>query len=159
MPFLFFMKMKYTVFRWFCVGMLACCSVMQVRGQLTSIFTSRDADHEVATLYEYDNKKRDTIFVYNQTKTGELSLQLADSFQMTKPNTIKWYRFDEDNREFALLDHLTGDTEILEQGGYKVTVTKHGEIAPCDSFVAWLYMNPGFEFKLYGDANGEVIWN
>ena len=163
LPFLSFMKMKYIVFRWFCAGMLACCSVMQVMGQLTSVFASPDADHKVATLYEYDNKKRDTIFVYNQTKTGELSLQLADSFQLTKPNTFKWYRFDYSTREFVLFDEVEGEMETskktLEQGGYKVTVITNEEIAPRDSFVAWLYMNPGFEFRLYKDDNGEVIWN
>jgi len=125
---------------------------MQVTGQLTAC----DADHKTVTSYINAKGNPDTIFVYNQTKTGELSLQQPELC------TFKWYRFNENNKIFELFDEVIDATETskdgLEKGGYKLTVTYPEEIAPRDSFVAWLYMNPGFEFKLHKDANGEVLW-
>ena len=153
MPFLFFMKMKYIVFRWFFVGVLACCSVLQVTGQLTA----RSADRKTVTSYINAKGKPDTIFVYNQAKTGELSLQQPELC------TFKWYRFNENDQTFEIFDEVidameTSKDDLIEKG-YKVTVTPQGYTAPSDSFVTWLYMNPGFEFRLYKDDNEEVIWN
>jgi len=133
--------------------MLAFCSVTQVSGQLTA----RNTDGKATTLYSNDYGNRDTIFVFNQPKTGNLSLQQSGQ------NTFKWYRFDYDAITFEKqpFHEVTNVAETsqngLEQGGYKVTVTPQGAIAPCDSFVAWLYMNPGFEFSLYKNLNGDVV--
>ncbi len=80
--------------------------------------------------------------------------------------TFKWYRFNYkastpnfDKVAFAeVTNAMSTSTDTLSQGGYKVSVTPTGEVAPRDSFVAWLYMNPGFNLKLYKDANGEVMY-
>ena len=162
MPFLFFdwkfvdmsKRKKYTLINLkVCVSMLACCSVIHVSGQLTA----RNVDGKEPTLYTNAYGNRDTIFVFNHPKTGNLSLQQAGQ------NTFKWYRFDYDATDFEpqpfyeVADAAETSQNTLQQGGYKVTVTSRGAVAPRDSFVAWLYMNPGFEFSLYKNLNGEVV--
>ena len=136
-------------FRFF-VSMLACCTVIQVSGQLTA----RNADKKEPTRYTNAYGNRDTIFVYNQLKTGNLSLR------QPAQNTFKWYRFNYNTLNFDKFNEVTDATETsqngLEQGGYKVTVTPRGATAPRDSFVAWLYMNPGFEFALLKNQNVEI---
>jgi gliding motility-associated-like protein len=128
--------------------------MLQVLGQLTA----RGADGKVAASYANAYGNRDTIFVFNQKETGSLSLQQSGA------NTFKWYKFNYDDRNFESfgaddVDVETASRDRLEQGGYKVTVTPQGDTAPRDSFVAWLYMNPGFEFELYKNLNGEVVDN
>jgi len=135
--------------------MLAYCSVLQVTGQ----FTARNADGKVATQYSYANGKCDTIFIFNQTpekKNGNLSLQKSELC------TFKWYRFNDNDKKFVLFDELTDVMEtskynLEEGGGYKLTVTYQGETAPRDSFVAWLFLNPEFNFSLYKNVIGEVL--
>ena len=148
---------KNTCSRLFWMVLLMFCYTVQTIGQLTA----RNTDGKEATLYTNAYGNRDTIFVFNQIpqpKTGNLSLQQPGT------NTFKWYRFDYDARDFEKLPFATiENAEVtsqnnLTQGGYKVTVTPHGETAPRDSFVRWLYMNPGFDFKLYKNDNGEVMW-
>ena len=145
-------KVKHQVFFVFCVFALAGCPILQVSGQLTA----RNADGRVATSYANAYGNRDTVFVFNQKETGNLTLQ------QTETNTFKWYRFNYDTKEFEHfgaddIDTETTSRDRLEQGGYKVTVTAQGATAPRDSFVAWLYMNPGFDFELYKNLNGEVM--
>ena len=147
-------RLKYQVFRVFCLFVLAGCPVLQVSGQLTA----RNANGKVATSYANAYGNRDTIFVFNQKETGNLSLQRSGI------NTFKWYKFNDDVKRFESIgtDDVDVETtlrENLAQGGYKVTVTPQGATAPRDSFVAWLYMNPGFEFELYKNLNGEVVDN
>jgi len=145
LPFLFLMKTKYILFRWFCAGMLACCSVLQVTGQ----FIARYANCDTVTSYINAKGTRDPIFIFNQTpamKKGDLSLQQSELC------TFKWYRFNDNDKKFELFDEVTDAMETskndLEEGGYKLTVTDRGETTPRDSFVAWLFMNPEFEFSL-----------
>jgi len=158
---------KYVFFRCFCVGMLACLPFIQAMGQLTA----RNYDGKERTLYINAYGNRDTIFVFNQTpqpKTGNLSLRPAspESESESEPDlyTFKWYKFDYSAKNFEEQPFYTEDDAEttsqyeLEQGGYKVTVTPQGEAAPRDSFVAWLYMNPGFDFTLFKDDKGEVMW-
>ena len=225
------------------------CTGVQAFGQLTA----RKADGKVATSYFYNDGRRDTIFVFNQTpepKKGNLSLEYrpnsmidwtkkdpetsnyephkkyenvigctenleAGEYRITvsnpyvppkiidcKVDTVKnengtytvtitsdilpkpvtqvktdpmgrftvtvdliecifdWYLFDYTTKNFVLFKteqaYRTSD-DNLEQGGYKVTVTPVGESTPCIAFVAWLYMNPGFNFKLRKGDNGEVL--
>ncbi len=79
-------------------------------------------------------------------------------------STFKWYSFDYSTTDFQKQPFATATNttstsqDALGQGGYKVTVTPTGSVAPRDSFVAWLYMNPGFNFKLYKDDRGEVMY-
>ena len=160
---------KYIFFRWFCIGMMACLPFIQAMGQLTA----HDTNGEAATLYTNTYGTRDPIFVFNQMpqpKTGNLSLQISEpsepSESESEPDlyTFKWYKFDYNIQNFEEQPFFTEDETVttsqtdLEQGGYKVTVTPQGEVAPRDSFVAWLYMNPGFDFRLFKDDNGEVPW-
>lgn len=150
--------------------MMACFPSVQAVGQ----FTALNADGEVATQYANPYGTRDPIFVFNQMpqpKSGNLSLIILETSEESEPELdpepdpyiFKWYRFDYSTREFVLFDEVTDISKTsktdLEQGGYKVTVTPPGEVAPRDSSVAWLYMNPGFNFSLLKDNNGEVIWN
>ena len=132
------------------VGILACCSALQASGQLTA----RNTDGKEPTVYTNAYGNRDTIFVFNQPKTGNLSLRQSGQ------NTFKWYRFNYDTPNFELFDEVVNAAETskdgLPEGGYKVTVTSSGATAPRDSFVAWLYMNPGFEFVLFKNQNGEI---
>jgi len=145
------MKVKYILFRWFCAGMLACYSVVQVTGQLVA----SNADRDTVTSYINEKGARDPIFVFNRTKKGDLSLNQSEVC------TFKWYRFNDSDQKFELFDEITNVTETsknnLEEGGYKLTVTYRGETAPRDSFVAWLYLNPEFDFSLYKNANDEVV--
>jgi gliding motility-associated-like protein len=144
-------------FRLFCIGMLACCSLTQAMGQLTA----HNADGKTITVYANAYGNRDTIFVFNQlnqTPQGNLSLQQSGT------NTFKWYQFDYSARDFAETPFATEtgaatSQDGLAQGGYKVTVTPQDAVAPRDSFVAWLYMNPGFSFNLLKDDHGEVLYN
>jgi gliding motility-associated-like protein len=151
------LKVENPGFRLFCIGILACCSLMPAMGQLTA----RNTDGKTITNYTNAYGNRDTIFVFNQTpqaKQGNLSLLQAGT------NTFKWYRFDYSAQDFekAAFATETGTATSqgsLAQGGYKVTVTPQGATAPRDSFVAWLYMNPGFSYNLLKDDNGEVLYN
>ena len=143
------LKAKYS----FCIALLACCSVIQVTGQLTA----HNTDGKEPTLYVNTYGFRDTIFVFNQPKTGNLSLQLSGQ------NTFQWYWFDYNTAAFEEqpFDVVTDASETskndLQQGGYKIRAIPHGETVPRDSFVAWLYINPGFEFSLYKNLNGEIV--
>ena len=137
--------------------MLTGCCTLQALGQLTA----RNADGKAATLYTNVYGNHDSIFVFNQIpqpKTGNLSLQQSGL------STFKWYRFDYnvqdfEKQPFATIENATATSQNhLEQGGYKVTVTPQSEAAPRDSFVSWLYMNPGFNFNLYKNDRGEVLW-
>jgi gliding motility-associated-like protein len=149
--------------RLFAVGLrllfaAACCSTQHAAAQLTA----RSADGKAATKYNNAYGVCDTIFVFNQTpqpKTGNLSLRQQGA------STFRWYRFDYNAERFER-QPFTTDADVdatlrdnLSQGGYKVTITPQGATAPRDSFVAWLYMNPGFDFNLYKDDRGEVIFN
>ena len=155
MPFLFLITLDKMRAKIFCIGVLTCCYTTQTMGQLTARF----ANGKVATEYTYINASNahDTIFVFNEPKTGDLSLQ------QTGINTFKWYRFDYSVPGFEEqpFDVVTDASETskagLQQGGYKVTVTPQGATAPRDSFVAWLYMNPGFDFSLHKNVNGEIV--
>jgi len=147
-------RVKHQVFRVFYIFILTSCAISQASGQLTA----RYANDKVATSYYNVYGNRDSIFVFNQKETGSLSLNLSET------NTFKWYQFNESTKEFEpfVTNPDDVDTEAtiredLKQGGYKVTVTPQGDTAPRDSFVAWLYMNPGFEFELYKNNNGEVM--
>ena len=144
-------KVRHILFRWMNVGVLVCCSALQVAGQ----FTSLNADRKIDTQYNYPDGTRDAIFVFNQTNTGQLSLQQPEL------TTFKWYRVSGNNFEPTPFYEVTGfetSRDDLEEGGYKVTMTTSGETVPSDSVTAWLYMNPGFEFRLHKDANDEVTW-
>ena len=140
------------------VIILTFCSVVQTMGQLTA----RNADGKTATLYTNVYGNRDTIFVFNQTpqpKKGNLLLR------QPVESTFNWYRFNYTNQKFentpfATITNATITTQdTLSRGGYKVTVTPVGESTPSVTYVAWLYMNPGFDFKLRKDDNGEVMQN
>jgi gliding motility-associated-like protein len=130
--------------------MLACCSVIQVSGQLTA----RDTDGKEPTRYTNAYGNRDTIFVFNLPMMGNLSLRQPGQ------NTFKWYQFNDKTLNFDKIDEVTDAAETsknaMAQGGYKVTVTPRGATAPRDSFMAWLYLNPGFEFGLLKNQNGEI---
>ena len=152
------LRLYHTGFRLFCTVMLMFFCIVQAWGQLTA----RNADGKEATLYTNTYGNRDTIFVFNQipqAKTGNLS------YRYSEPATFKWYRFDYDARNFEKQPFVTIENaeatsqNNLKEGGYKLTVTPQGEMAPRDSFVAWLYMNPGFDFQLYKNDNGEVMWH
>jgi len=167
---------KYMFFRYFYIGILSCLPFIQTIGQLTT----RDYNGKVATLYTNAYGNRDTIFVFNQMpqqKTGNLSLRISvlpESFESQDPDqdpeptlySFKWYKFDntaknfEENPFYIEDDAESTSQTDLEQGGYRVIMTYLKNGTPRDSsFVAWLYMNPGFDFRLYKDDNGEVIWN
>ena len=145
-------------FRLLCIQLLICCCMARAEGQLTT----RNANGKAATLYSNAKGVRDTIFAFNQTpqiRNGDLSLR------QTGTNTFRWYEFDYTNKVFKSTPFFSesnvsvSSQNNLTQGGYKVTVTSSGETAPRDSFVAWLYMNPGFEFNIYKDDNGELMYN
>ena len=146
-------------FSWLLVGLLSSCIVFQATGQLTAL----NSDGKVAVFYLNGYGYRDTIFVFNQApqpKTGDLSL-LQDEL-----STFRWYRFDYDAQKFSEqpfyeIGNVTSTSRTnLTQGGYKVTVTSQGDLAPRDSFVAWLYMNPAnFGFELLKDDRGELLYN
>jgi len=148
---------KFIVFRLLCISVFLFCSMVHVLGQLTA----RNANGKTATLYTNTYGNRDTIFVFNQTpqpKKGNLSLR------QPVESTFRWYRFNyagqkfEDN-PFATITNATMTMQdTLSRGGYRVTVTPAGESTPSVAYVAWLYMNPGFDFKLRKDDNGEVMW-
>ncbi|MDR1156165.1 MAG: gliding motility-associated C-terminal domain-containing protein [Bacteroidales bacterium] len=146
------LRAKNLGFRLFCIGVLFCCSLPQAMGQLTA----RNADGKTATTYTNASGNRDTIFVFNQTpqaKPGNLTLQQPTT------STFNWYQYDETNKKFEdspfYTESGTFTTQTgLQQGGYKVTVL------PADTaYIAWIYLNPGFNFKLYKDANGELMRN
>ena len=139
-----------------CVGVLLYCCMTQAVGQLTA----RNADGKATTLYTNGYGNRDTIFVFNQipqAKTGNLSLQQPGL------NTYKWHRFNYNTKNFesffTTTNVATTSQDNLAQGGYKVTVTPQGATVPRDSFVVWIYLNPGFSFNLHKDDHGEVIYN
>ena len=146
------LRTKQILFRVVYICILAGCHLFEVRGQLTA----RNADGKIPASYANPYGNRDTIFVFNQKETGNLSL--------TQPvkSAFAWYRFDYALRNFEAETFFTEDAvtsarDGLPQGGYKLTVTPlEGENEP-RSFVAWLYMNPGFDFKLWKDNNGEVV--
>jgi gliding motility-associated-like protein len=77
---------------------------------------------------------------------------------------FRWYRFDYDAREFEKTAFATVPnvsltaTDTLSQGGYKVTVTPKDGTVPCDSFTTWVYLNPGFDFKLLKDDGGSALY-
>lgn len=76
---------------------------------------------------------------------------------------FNWYRFDYQTENFnpqafATISGMGTLADTLSQGGYKVTVTPEGMSAPCDSFVTWLYMNRGFDFKLRKNDVGAVLY-
>jgi len=139
--------------------MLTVCSTIQVSGQLTA----RNTDGKVATMYANAYGNRDTIFVFNQTpqpKSGNLYLKLSEL------STFKWYKFDYETKDFEeepfFIDEDVEETSFndLQQGGYKVIATILDEEEPRDTtFIAWLYMNPGFEFNILKDNNGELMYN
>ena len=134
-----------------CVSLALSCAAIHVSGQLTA----RNWDGKEPTVYTNAYGNRDSIFVFNLPKTGNLSLRQPGL------NTYKWYRFNDAALEFEFEDEIIDASETskenLTEGGYKLTVTPQGATAPKDSFVVWLYMNPGFDFKLYKNLNGEVV--
>ncbi len=79
---------------------------------------------------------------------------------------FKWYKFDYtanppkfSTSAFKTQQGTVTSADNLDEGGYKVSVkSMTNASAPRDSFVAWLYMNPGFDLKLYKDDNGNVIY-
>lgn len=81
-------------------------------------------------------------------------------------STFNWYRFDYGASPpkfgtspfYSESNVITTSVSGLSQGGYKVTVKPASEMAPRDSFVTWLYMNPGFDFKLQKNNEGAVIF-
>ncbi len=79
-------------------------------------------------------------------------------------STFDWYRFNKDTKNFpdqafaTIPDAIATQTDTLSESGYMVKVTPQGQTAPCDSFVAWLYMNPGFNLKLKKDDAGAVYF-
>ena len=131
------------VFRLFFIVILAFCSVLRVSGQ----FVSDGADAVHSTLYFNSEGNNDPIFVFNNATTGDLSLELSGLY------IFEWFRlFRFDNEQ---LIHVTpnydykSSMENLSEGGYMVKATPKEEDDPHYTFVAWLYMNPGFDFSLY----------
>ena len=142
-------------FRLFCVAILTFCCTIKVTGCLTA----RNHNGKIATMYDNEYGYRDSIFVFNKPKKGNLNLLL----QTSETYTFKWYRFDYETQIFDEMPDVT-ETSLndMDEGGYKVTVTFSGdeEKEPRDSsFVAWLYINPEFDFKLLKDDNGELLFN
>jgi len=147
-------KVKNHILYAICIFVLATCPILRVSGQLTS----HDADAKIATSYANAYGNRDSIFVFNLKESGNLSLQQSGN------HSFKWYKFNYDAKEFEHFGADDVDVEFtsrdnLEQGGYKVTITPEGDSAPRDSCVAWIYLNPGFNFELYKNLNGEVVDN
>ena len=146
------------IFRLFCVGAIACCSVFQAAGQ----FTAPEASADTVTVYLNSKELRDPIFVFNPNESGEVREfgQLLLEEEEAEESDFNWYRFVNDKFEeepFFTEQAVTSTSkDELRQGGYMVTVTTPGEAAPRDTFVAWLYMNPGFEFELEKDVNDGV---
>jgi gliding motility-associated-like protein len=72
-----------------------------------------------------------------------------------------WYRFDYAGKSFENTPFATvpgaysSSMNDLDQGGYMVKVQS---AAVRDSFVAWVYHNPGFELHLQKDNNGAVYY-
>ncbi len=150
-------RAKVVLFRIACICVLVCCSILQVMGQLTA----RGADGKTATLYtNTPGGNRDTIFVFNQmpqAKKGNLSLRQPVT------STFSWYRFNYVTKKFAdtpfatITNATATAQDTLSNSGYKVTVTPSGSSTPSATYVAWIYLNPGFNFKLYKDDNGELM--
>ena len=80
-------------------------------------------------------------------------------------STFAWHRYDYAAKKFQspafaiIPDAVATGTDTLSQGGYMVKVTPEGKTEPVDSIVAWLYMNPGFDFKLRKDDAGAVYFS
>jgi hypothetical protein len=115
------------------------CCIPLAFGQLTS----NNADALVRTAYGGNNP--DTIFVFNNVTHGNLFLE------MEEPCDFEWYKFDYNDLDFKLFDTETNvsktEQNSLTTGGYKVTakIISSGEDT---TFFAWIYINPGFEFKM-----------
>lgn len=146
------------LFRLLGISVLIFCGGAQALGQLTA----RNADDKRATSYVNTYGNRDTIFVFNQMpqpRKGILSLQYSTE------SAFDWYRFNYadqkfEDEPFATIANATATMQdTLSQGGYRVTVTPAEESTPDTAFVAWLYLNPGFDFQLRKDDNGEVMTN
>jgi len=133
--------------------MAVCCCVPAALGQITSV----NADHATITSYINENETHDPIFVFNQApqpKRGVLNFSL----QLSLPYTFKWYKFDNVSESFVELPEIANISTLtgLDEGGYKVVATFYRDEIQYDStFVAWLYMNPGFEFSM-DNNNGNV---
>lgn len=150
--------MKFIFLRFLGISVLIFCSGVAALGQLTA----HHADGKRATSYTNAYGNRDTIFIINQSpqpKKGNLSLRRSTE------STFDWYRFNYATQKFedvpfATITNATATMQdTLSQGGYRVTATLQGESTPDSVFVAWLYLNPGFDFKLRKDDNGEVMKN
>ncbi len=130
----------------------------QLMGQLTA----HGADGKVATYYR--NAQRnvfDTIFVFNQVpnaKKGNLNLKWPAN--SGDPSTFSWYRFNYTTKQFVHFADVPNTNytsmDTLSQGGYMV-VAEYNAVK--DTFVSWLYLNPGFNFKLYKNNDGAVMYD
>ena len=116
-----------------------------------------DAGEYRITVENFFEPVKTLYFTIDEGKAGPFTYKVEPVEAV-----FSWFFFDYDAKEFAPFKTETtihSADEDLQQGGYKVTVTPHGELAPRDSFAAWLYMNQGFDFALYKDTDGEVLHN
>jgi gliding motility-associated-like protein len=144
-------KNRFKVLRFFGAVAMSYSMVIPVCGQLTALH----ADGKAPTQYNYP--RRDTIFIFNQAKKGDLFVSGT-----TPASDYEWYRFDYANTKFETSPFKTfsgvqsSEIDTLSQGGYMVKVITGEER---DSLVAWIYLNPGFDLNLQKDDKGSVYFS
>ena len=74
---------------------------------------------------------------------------------------FNWYKLNESKEfsQFQTQQTIHSSADDLYEGGYMVTVMLPEMVMPCDTFVAWIYRNPGFDFELRKNDNNEVLGN
>ena len=158
------------LFRLFCICALSALPVAMAFGQLTAPVYNGKAP----TLYRNANGVNDTIFVFNDGQLGSLRLVFEEvedeeeedeDEEDEKLYIFKWYKFDydknvlkfEDQPFFTQIAAEKTEHSDLAQGGYMVTVSTADEQELIQTYVAWIYLNPGFDFELLKNEENEVI--
>ncbi|MDR1672835.1 MAG: gliding motility-associated C-terminal domain-containing protein [Bacteroidales bacterium] len=142
---------KPVILWWMAAAGVFCFPPVSVWGQ----FTSGNAVAQLPT--DYTNPRQDTIFIFNpETAKGSLSIA-ADN----PTGDYEWYRYDHATKKFAdtpfaVVSGATSQIDTLSAGGYMVKVQT---LAARDSFVAWVYLNPGFQLDLRKNESGAVIYS
>ncbi len=122
-----------------------------------TVSAARNEDETYTVTVASDNLPNPVTEIKSEPK-GRLTVT-ADPVECI----FKWYFSAYGAKDFASSAFKTEQgfstsADNLDQGGYKVTVQPVAASSPTDSFVAWLYMNPGFDFKLFKDNSGDVIF-
>ena len=125
--------------------------VFVFRGLMAFSQLSSGADFSEATQYS----ENDLVFVFCSDNQSNISLTATDSTN-TGGFDYKWFKYNE--TELGFTDQIT-DVNInadstqstisgLTQGGYKVVLSKNGDI---QEYVAWIYINTELSVELSFD--------